>query len=74
MYITLQDVIVQTVTLGAPSTGVPSTGVFAVWRFFHPSLSFSWKERSVPNKYTTILRFSESVNRSADADQRASHD
>ena len=43
-------------------TGVPSTGLFAVWRFFHPSLSFSWNERSVPNKYTTILRFSETFN------------
>ena len=57
MFTTLTDAIVETVTLGAPSTYVPSSGVFAVRRFFHPSLSFSWKERSVPNKYTTILRF-----------------
>ena len=62
MFITLQDAIVQSVTLGAPSTGVPSSGVFAVWRFFHPSLSSSWKERSVPNKYTRKLKFSESFN------------
>ena len=62
MFITLQDAIVQIITLGAPSTGVPSPGVFAVWRYFHPSLSFSLKERSVPTKYTTILRFSESFN------------
>ena len=27
MYITLQDAIVQTVTLGAPSSGVPSTAL-----------------------------------------------
>ena len=27
MFITLQDAIVQIVTLGAPSTGLPSTGV-----------------------------------------------
>ena len=60
MFITLQDAIVQTVTLGAPSTGVPSSGGFSLWRFFHPSLSFSWKERSVPNNYATILRVSKS--------------
>ena len=56
MFITLQDAIVQTVTLGAPSTGVPSTG------FFHPSLTFSWEERSGPNKNTKILRFLQSFN------------
>ena len=33
MFITLQDAIVQSVTLDAPSTGVPSSGMFAVWRF-----------------------------------------
>ena len=44
MFITLQDAIVKIVTPGAPSTGVPNTGVFAVWRFFHPLLSFSWKK------------------------------
>ena len=62
MLITLQDAMVQTVTLISPITGTPSTGVLAVWRFFHSSLSFLLKERSVANKYTTILRFSESFN------------
>ena len=36
---------------------LPSSGAFAVWRFSHPSLSSSWEERSVLNKYTTVSRF-----------------